>query len=260
MCQSIFDTISSRQLEATYQRCLKMDLEECGVEVIEEVALELVYKGKKVGTRRADLVLETSNKERAIVELKAVSGSLSKEHLKQLEYYMYHFRIHTGYLINFPHDSLFPDIPDDSSPPADSSSFSQSVLCGMPDNTVISDSNTRGANATSVVQIVKVVRNFGSGSPSKTLSPRTNATTTSYSTPKKNFSTTPAAVTTPPPSMSSPVSGSPICGVLTTKGTPCTCRKPCGYHAQGDARCGALTSKGTPCKCSKPCRFHPGSI
>jgi hypothetical protein len=212
-----------------------------------------VYKGKKVGTRRADLVLETSNKERAIVELKAVSGSLSKEHLKQLEYYMYHFRIHTGYLINFPHDSLFPDIPDAS---PDSSSFSQSVLCGMPDNTVISDSSTRGANATSVVQIVKVVRNFGSGSPSKTLSPPgTNATATSYTTPKKNFSTTPAAAVTTPP-----VSGSPICGALTSKGTPCKCSKPCKFHAEGDARCGALTSKGTPCKCSKPCRFHPGSI
>lgn len=67
-----------------------------------------MYKDRCIGTRRADLILRTSDGD-AIVEMKAV-GNLTSEHVKQLEYYMVHFDIDVGYLINFPHESGFPAV------------------------------------------------------------------------------------------------------------------------------------------------------
>ena len=152
ICQSIFDALSSRQLEATYQRCLKLDLEEAGLNVLEEVSVQLIYKGNNVGTRRADLIVKTNHdNENSIMELKAVA-SLSSQHLKQLEFYMEHFQINSGYLINFPHDSLFPDIDNDDI------IFQQKILSG--DVKPLMDTNLRGKHSMSKVQIVKVTRSF----------------------------------------------------------------------------------------------------
>ena len=48
----IFQQLGSQQLEAAYQRCLKIDLEEAGINVLMEPEIELTYKGQAVGTRR----------------------------------------------------------------------------------------------------------------------------------------------------------------------------------------------------------------
>ena len=86
-----------------------VELESTGLEGIQsERSIRIMYKGHCIGTRRADLILQTSDGE-AIVELKAV-GKLTSEHVKQLEYYMVHFNIDVGYLINFPHESGFPPV------------------------------------------------------------------------------------------------------------------------------------------------------
>ena len=111
ICSNIHRILSSRQLEATYQNCLAADLKEAGVMLHSEVSINLMYKGQKVSSRRADLIVQTKDEQMAILELKAVPHyKLSQEHLKQLQFYMHHFGIKTGYLINFPHDYGFPDV------------------------------------------------------------------------------------------------------------------------------------------------------
>ena len=54
ICESLFHTLTSKQLEATYQRCLAIDLQQAGIKVlIQEQEIKLQYKGQDVGTRRA---------------------------------------------------------------------------------------------------------------------------------------------------------------------------------------------------------------
>lgn len=46
-----------------------------------------------------------------VIELKAVKH-LSGENMEQLYYYMAHLRCNVGYLINFPHETGFPNVLD----------------------------------------------------------------------------------------------------------------------------------------------------
>jgi GxxExxY protein len=123
ICTSIFQQLGSQQTEATYQRCLKIDLEEAGIDVLLEPEIELLYKGQVVGTRRADLFLMLPSGEKAVMELKAVN-SMTIDHMKQLEYYMEHIGLEQGYLINYPRDASFEAVDDKSS-------FTVRLLCGL---------------------------------------------------------------------------------------------------------------------------------
>lgn len=146
ICSNIFKVLKSKQLEATYQNCLVVDLKKAGVEIIgTEVEIEIMYKNERVGSRRADIILRVSSGELVILELKAV-GTLTTDHLTQLQYYMHHFGIGRGYLINFPHDTGFPDI---------DKTFSQQTLCGN-DSSPLSDRRVRDKHANDSVRIIKV--------------------------------------------------------------------------------------------------------
>jgi GxxExxY protein len=151
LCSGIFSALSSKELEATFQRCLARDLTDAGVHIEQEVEVQLIYKGRRVGSRRADIVLQTpADGQRVVLELKAV-GTLTSEHLKQLQFYMHHLNIDKGYLINFPHDPGFPDTPI----AVDGGVFKHEVILGDPQ---LSDRSTRDKHADATVQIVKVVR------------------------------------------------------------------------------------------------------
>ena len=123
ICKNIFQQLGSQQLEAAYQRCLKIDLEEAGLNVLMEPEIELTYKGYVVGTRRPDLILTTESGEKAVLELKAVDKT-TPEHMKQLEFYLHRTSIARGYLINFPHDTGFTAVDDNSI-------FSVTTLSGL---------------------------------------------------------------------------------------------------------------------------------
>jgi GxxExxY protein len=123
ICSKIFNLVGSQQLEATYQRCLKVDLEEAGLDVLIEPTIELTYKGHVVGSRRPDLIVKTGSGARAILELKAVDKPTT-EHMKQLEFYLHRTSIDRGYLINFPHDSGVESVDNESI-------FSINVLHGL---------------------------------------------------------------------------------------------------------------------------------
>ncbi|KAE9028677.1 hypothetical protein PR003_g24224 [Phytophthora rubi] len=107
ICNEVFRVLGPYNLEATYQRALAQELRERGVTVLSEVEIPVLYKGQKIATRRVDLYLKLHDKP-VILELKAVVTCLKPEHLKQLKFYLTHFNVSDGYLINFPHLMGFP--------------------------------------------------------------------------------------------------------------------------------------------------------
>jgi GxxExxY protein len=152
ICESIRKTLGSKNLENTYQRALRIDLEEMNVFCNSEVSINLMYKNKCIGTRRADLIITLPNQEKALIELKAIT-KLTSENLKQLQYYMNHFDINIGYLINFPHESGFPD----SFGGEDEFIFKYSFLDGTNENDkILSDRQLRNNNALEKTEILKI--------------------------------------------------------------------------------------------------------
>lgn len=102
------------------------------------------------------------------IECKALVN-LNSNHLKQLQFYMHHLGIDTGFLINFPHDDEFPDTPTTTVTTTCASGYKRSTttstfihgfLQGNRDTAPItlSDRVVRSKNANVTVQIVKVHR------------------------------------------------------------------------------------------------------
>jgi GxxExxY protein len=111
MVTSIFDTLGPHERESTYQKCLQVELERAGVQVMMEVEIDCVYKGTVVGHRYADLVIKVADGEKTVIEIKAcTTGDLLPDHSKQLHFYMRALNIRHGYLINFPSDNKLPEI------------------------------------------------------------------------------------------------------------------------------------------------------
>ena len=155
MCQAVQDALGSTNLEATYQRALKLDLEAAGLVVISEVEVPLTWRGTRISTRRADLIVRTPDGSTAVLELKAVCSGLGRENLRQLEYYMAHFHVPHGFLVNFPHDAGFPDVEADLRVGV----FEAKALSGEPVGLSAShNTRSRGRrNDQAVVQVTQVV-------------------------------------------------------------------------------------------------------
>ena len=85
-------------LEKVYQRCLKIALEEKGLQVDSEVPVEVVFHGKKVADEalRIDLLVENQ----VVLELKSTS-KLTELYQKQLGTYLKLANKPCGLLINF---------------------------------------------------------------------------------------------------------------------------------------------------------------
>ena len=87
--------------EVIYQRCLAIELEATGLRFGREIEQPIYYKNAKVGTRRADFIVEG----RIVVELKALVA-LEPVHLAQAKNYVRAYELETGLLINFGGRSL----------------------------------------------------------------------------------------------------------------------------------------------------------
>lgn len=113
LVNKVYTALGNAQLESTYQSALLLELRKLrGVHVANERVINILYDDEVVGTRRADLVVCFADGSSCILELKAVKD-LTPEHLKQLKFYMWSFRVPHGVLINFPRVPGFPDIDDD---------------------------------------------------------------------------------------------------------------------------------------------------
>lgn len=84
-------------LESAYETCLVYELKQKGLEVKQQIALPLVYKGIRLDAGyRIDLFVE----KKVIVELKSVEG-LAGIHTAQLLTYLKLKELKLGLLINF---------------------------------------------------------------------------------------------------------------------------------------------------------------
>jgi len=83
-------------LESVYKKALLLELTGRGMKVDEEKVFALIYKGKKVGTHRLDLIVE----DRIVVELKTVER-FAPHHTAQLLSYLKASGHRLGILVNF---------------------------------------------------------------------------------------------------------------------------------------------------------------
>jgi GxxExxY protein len=87
--------------EVIYQRCLAIELDRASINFGREIEQTIFYDEIKVGTRRADFIVEN----KVVVELKAVI-SLEDVHLAQAKNYVVAYDFAKGLLINFGSKSL----------------------------------------------------------------------------------------------------------------------------------------------------------
>ncbi|MFY8019649.1 MAG: GxxExxY protein, partial [Bacteroidia bacterium] len=92
----VHNTLGNGFQEVIYQRCLAIELERAGLIFGREVNQSIYYEGIKVGTRRADFVVENQ----VVVELKAIIN-LEDVHLAQAKNYVVAYNFAIGLLINF---------------------------------------------------------------------------------------------------------------------------------------------------------------
>ncbi|MFA6473030.1 MAG: GxxExxY protein [Candidatus Latescibacterota bacterium] len=83
-------------LEKVYENALKIEIEDSGIDVVQQFPIPVNYRGRMVGDFYADLLVEGN----VIIELKAVQ-KLAKEHEVQLVNYLSATGIDNGLLINF---------------------------------------------------------------------------------------------------------------------------------------------------------------
>lgn len=92
----VHGTLGNGFQEVIYQRCLAIELVNDGLHFQREKEQTIFYNGVKVGTRRADFVVEDT----LIVELKALIN-LEDVHLAQAKNYVVAYDFAKGLLINF---------------------------------------------------------------------------------------------------------------------------------------------------------------
>ncbi len=92
----VHKTLGYGFLEKVYENSLKYELEDAGLRVEQQAAIQVLYKNRIVGDYRADLFVEN----KIIVELKA-EKKLNTAHQAQLLNYLKATNIKVGYLLNF---------------------------------------------------------------------------------------------------------------------------------------------------------------
>jgi GxxExxY protein len=101
MAFEVHKIIGSGFVESIYHRAMIIECGIRGIEADSEIELPIFYKGIKVGSRRADLLI----RKKVIVEIKAFT-ELTDAHLAQAINYLEAFDLEVGLLINFGSKSL----------------------------------------------------------------------------------------------------------------------------------------------------------
>ncbi|MBU2213619.1 GxxExxY protein [Patescibacteria group bacterium] len=82
--------------EVIYQRALAQEMFSADIEFARELPMTIMYKGKDIGERRADFLVE----EKVMVELKAITR-IEDVHFSQAINYLEAYKLEVGLLINF---------------------------------------------------------------------------------------------------------------------------------------------------------------
>ena len=97
----VHSTLGNGFQEVIYQRALAIEMAEQGLAFQRELEMQIYYRGKEIGTRRVDFLVE----DKVMVELKAVSV-MEDVHLAQAINYLEAYGLEIGLLINFGAKSL----------------------------------------------------------------------------------------------------------------------------------------------------------
>ena len=93
---AVSTTLGHGFLEAVYRNALSIELAMCGLKVQKEKSFLIHYRGEKIGSYIADLVVN----ECIVVELK-VAEALAAQHTAQVLNYLKVSRLPVGLLLNF---------------------------------------------------------------------------------------------------------------------------------------------------------------
>ncbi len=93
---AVYSELGHGFLEQVYENALAIALREAGHPVIQQAALDVCFRGQRVGEYRADLLIPG----RLIIEVKAVAA-LAPVHEAQLLNYLRATGIRVGLLLNF---------------------------------------------------------------------------------------------------------------------------------------------------------------
>ena len=113
----VYNTLGSGFLESVYEQSLLIELRFQGLAAVNQVHLDVFYRGQPVGCFAPDIIVEDV----VIVELKAIE-SLSKIHEAQLVNYLTATGKQVGLLINFGPDGVTVKRKVRSLPPSSSKS------------------------------------------------------------------------------------------------------------------------------------------
>ena len=94
-------TLGNGFQEVIYQRALEIELEDSDLKVAREFCMPVYYKGRKIGERRVDFLID----EKISVELKAII-KLEPVHFAQARNYLEAYNLEVGLLLNFGSISL----------------------------------------------------------------------------------------------------------------------------------------------------------
>jgi len=97
----VHSTLGNGFQEVIYQRALEIEMSIEGLKFEREKEMPIIYRGRKIGTRRVDFFVE----EKVMVELKALI-QLEDVHLAQGKNYLEAYNMEVGLLINFGAKSL----------------------------------------------------------------------------------------------------------------------------------------------------------
>jgi GxxExxY protein len=99
---TVYNELGYGFLENVYENAMAIELASLGLNVGQQVPIEVVYKKQKVGNYQADLVVDNA----VIVELKA-AAELTDKHEAQLLNYLKATRFEVGLLLNFGPEPCF---------------------------------------------------------------------------------------------------------------------------------------------------------
>lgn len=92
----VYNELGYGFVESVYEKAMLVALEEANIPVQGQVPMEVFFRGRSVGTFRADLVVE----EKVILELKT-SQTIEVSHERQLLNYLRSTPCEVGLLLNF---------------------------------------------------------------------------------------------------------------------------------------------------------------
>lgn len=93
---AVHKVLGSGHKELVYHKALVEEFKEQKISFCEEKSINIIYKGKKVGTYRPDFVVE----DKIIIEIKAVSF-MPINFDEQLIHYLKSTKYKLGFLVNF---------------------------------------------------------------------------------------------------------------------------------------------------------------